>query len=194
MVFKEVLIMRLSDRKVPLYIVASILFGLKTYIVYRFVFDIELSNLMQELILFINAFVTAFLFFALSVWLSKNSRQLKFMRYFMLIGSLIIYFNLIFYRSFTDFLIIPQLFQTSNVADLGSSILSLIKVYDVFIFADVAIIWQLSKKSTRFTAVQYPRSGKVFALAISDRKSTRLNSSHVAISYAVFCLQKKNFD
>src|SRR5690625_5138424 len=25
-----------------------------------------------------------------------------------------------------------------------------------------------------------------------DRKSTRLNSSHVAISYAVFCLQKKN--
>src|SRR5690625_809150 len=26
----------------------------------------------------------------------------------------------------------------------------------------------------------------------SDRKSTRLNSSHVAISYAVFCLKKKN--
>src|SRR5690625_6755948 len=27
---------------------------------------------------------------------------------------------------------------------------------------------------------------------IPDRKSTRLNSSHVAISYAVFCLKKKN--
>src|SRR5690625_5856355 len=26
--------------------------------------------------------------------------------------------------------------------------------------------------------------------AIGDRKSTRLNSSHVAISYAVFCLKK----
>src|SRR5690625_5332442 len=26
--------------------------------------------------------------------------------------------------------------------------------------------------------------------AIKDRKSTRLNSSHVAISYAVFCLKK----
>src|SRR3989442_7580636 len=25
-----------------------------------------------------------------------------------------------------------------------------------------------------------------------DRKSTRLNSSHVRISYALFCLQKKN--
>src|SRR5690625_6073456 len=27
--------------------------------------------------------------------------------------------------------------------------------------------------------------------ATQDRKSTRLNSSHVAISYAVFCLKKK---
>src|SRR5690554_7533020 len=27
-----------------------------------------------------------------------------------------------------------------------------------------------------------------------DRKSTRLNSSHVRISYAVFCLKKKNYD
>src|SRR3712207_8180308 len=27
----------------------------------------------------------------------------------------------------------------------------------------------------------------------SDRKSTRLNSSHANISYAVFCLQKKNY-
>src|SRR5438067_7990602 len=28
--------------------------------------------------------------------------------------------------------------------------------------------------------------------ATLDRKSTRLNSSHVSISYAVFCLKKKN--
>src|SRR5256885_5683014 len=27
---------------------------------------------------------------------------------------------------------------------------------------------------------------------IADRKSTRLNSSHLVISYAVFCLKKKN--
>src|SRR5256885_12797348 len=28
----------------------------------------------------------------------------------------------------------------------------------------------------------------------TDRKSTRLNSSHLVISYAVFCLKKKNTD
>src|SRR3712207_8568407 len=30
------------------------------------------------------------------------------------------------------------------------------------------------------------------AQSLEDRKSTRLNSSHANISYAVFCLQKKN--
>src|SRR5207253_11383134 len=32
---------------------------------------------------------------------------------------------------------------------------------------------------------------RLLAGAVRDRKSTRLNSSHVAISYAVFCLKKK---
>src|SRR2546430_10221170 len=32
---------------------------------------------------------------------------------------------------------------------------------------------------------------RVLAPAIQDRKSTRLNSSHSQISYAVFCLKKK---
>src|SRR5258708_18856364 len=31
-----------------------------------------------------------------------------------------------------------------------------------------------------------------YDLSFSDRKSTRLNSSHQIISYAVFCLKKKN--
>src|SRR5256885_9339060 len=31
----------------------------------------------------------------------------------------------------------------------------------------------------------------VFSSSESDRKSTRLNSSHLVISYAVFCLKKK---
>src|SRR5690625_5097282 len=37
-----------------------------------------------------------------------------------------------------------------------------------------------------------PGAGAILGLAVlGDRKSTRLNSSHVAISYAVFCLKKK---
>src|SRR5690606_41309088 len=37
-------------------------------------------------------------------------------------------------------------------------------------------------------------AGVVLGAARQDRKSTRLNSSHVKISYAVFCLKKKNLN
>src|SRR3989442_7707289 len=35
------------------------------------------------------------------------------------------------------------------------------------------------------------QGGALRDLALTDRKSTRLNSSHVRISYAVFCLKNK---
>src|SRR5256885_2502860 len=35
-------------------------------------------------------------------------------------------------------------------------------------------------------------SGRTTSSPRTDRKSTRLNSSHLVISYAVFCLKKKN--
>src|SRR5690349_24147638 len=37
-----------------------------------------------------------------------------------------------------------------------------------------------------------PQENSKSACTRLDRKSTRLNSSHVEISYAVFCLKKKN--
>src|SRR5699024_12450677 len=40
------------------------------------------------------------------------------------------------------------------------------------------------------TAAEYAATLQA-ELLIIDRKSTRLNSSHVSISYAVFCLKKK---
>src|SRR5438552_13967192 len=39
-----------------------------------------------------------------------------------------------------------------------------------------------------------PGEGAVTAPSPGDRKSTRLNSSHQIISYAVFCLKKKKED
>lgn len=130
-------------------------------------FNIELENKMQEFILFINPFVSAFLIFAVAVWFSKPSRQMKYLRYTALILSLIIFANLVFYRQFTDFITVPQLFMGSNMADLGSSILTLIKPYDILLFSDAAIVWYLSKKKTSLVSVNYLKRGKVFAFAMS---------------------------
>src|SRR2546426_8815505 len=37
----------------------------------------------------------------------------------------------------------------------------------------------------------FRRAGEIKSERVGDRKSTRLNSSHLVISYAVFCLKKK---
>src|SRR2546426_5698952 len=48
------------------------------------------------------------------------------------------------------------------------------------------------RASTRSTSSSdCSRTSKLDAGAPVDRKSTRLNSSHLVISYAVFCLKKK---
>src|SRR2546430_4290265 len=52
-----------------------------------------------------------------------------------------------------------------------------------------------NKASLKFQAVEIEhlndRQTVQDALSLTDRKSTRLNSSHSQISYAVFCLKKK---
>src|SRR2546426_6802963 len=45
---------------------------------------------------------------------------------------------------------------------------------------------------SRVRARSLGRRGDGAAAGARDRKSTRLNSSHLVISYAVFCLKKKN--
>ncbi|MRH44066.1 sulfatase-like hydrolase/transferase [Aquibacillus halophilus] len=161
--------MKFQKHAIPLYIIASVLFGLKTYIIYRFHLNILMENFLQEVILFINPFASAFIIFAISVWF-KEKKQMKFIRYAALIGTIILYFNLIFYRNFTDFLTIPVLFQGSNAADLGSSALALINIPDILLFLDVVIIWYLSKgyssRVTPITKKDKPKRKKL-ALGVS---------------------------
>ena len=156
--------MELRRRSIPLFLLAGLLFGLKTYIVYRFLFEINIDRILQEIIILVNPFITSIIFFGLSIWFQQAEHQRRFILYSAFIGSLILYFNLIFYRSFTDFLTIPQLFQMSNLADLSSSILSLIKFYDIFLFTDFLIIWMASKN---FAFTDYSKRRRIFATVVS---------------------------
>src|SRR5438445_7884457 len=54
---------------------------------------------------------------------------------------------------------------------------------------DDGVRWRVSVRAQQFARQRTPSSPTV-----GDRKSTRLNSSHANISYAVFCLKKKKQD
>src|SRR5690625_6017340 len=81
-----------------------------------------------------------------------------------------------FLTSTFSFLFTPIKEHFGNFMEYTSDLL--IKVPPIIIIIVVALIF-------------FFITGKRVGL---DRKSTRLNSSHVAISYAVFCLKKKKND
>src|SRR5690554_6967736 len=60
---------------------------------------------------------------------------------------------------------------------------------------DMPVITQ-TRKAQDYTQIEFENWKNIatehHSLEKVDRKSTRLNSSHVRISYAVFCLKKKN--
>src|SRR2546426_5986141 len=67
---------------------------------------------------------------------------------------------------------------------------------DVGRHADVVVggreIADIQRDRTRRDEQRVQEREHVIPWADIDRKSTRLNSSHLVISYAVFCLKKKN--
>src|SRR5207253_2545311 len=56
---------------------------------------------------------------------------------------------------------------------------------------DTSALTVVPLPSSRFFRHHFRDSAQPTGFPRIDRKSTRLNSSHVAISYAVFCLKKK---
>src|SRR3712207_8228299 len=57
---------------------------------------------------------------------------------------------------------------------------------------DRAVDVEVADRQARRDLLDRPRGAREQAAGEGDRKSTRLNSSHANISYAVFCLKKKN--
>ncbi len=150
-----------------MFLTAAILLWIKTYLVSKFYFNIPLENNMQEFILFISPLSTVLLFFGFSLFFSEKRRN-RMIVLISIVGSIILYANVVFYRFFNDFITIPVLFQTNNLGDLGSSILELIRFTDFLFFIDVLVLAVLMKFiSAKPKPITKKQIASVFAAAIA---------------------------
>lgn len=116
----------------------------KSYVVSRFVFNLEIENVMQELILFLANAGSIMLILSLVAIGKKETLKWKLL-VTNILGTSILYFNVVYYRFFNDFITIPVLFQTDNASDLGESIVSLMNPLDILLIADFVLISYLLK-------------------------------------------------
>src|SRR5439155_17226713 len=75
------------------------------------------------------------------------------------------------------------------IAFAGYSVLALLMTWPLVLHLTSALPSDAGDPLLSATILWW--NAHVLPLTRRDRKSTRLNSSHVAISYAVFCLKKK---
>src|SRR5699024_12648085 len=107
-------------------------------------------------------------------------------------------FTLLFFSCILSYLLILYLFL-HHPSTTPFSTLSLHDALPISIWRRVSFP-HTPTNATMNTAVAMKTAAASYAKPLPrcarkrlrDRKSTRLNSSHVSISYAVFCLKKKN--
>ncbi|TSI10754.1 LTA synthase family protein [Lysinibacillus sp. BW-2-10] len=161
----------LVNNFIGIYFLAVLMLWVKTYITQTTQFDLGVEGILQQFLLFINPLGSAMLFLGIA-FLFKGKRKYTSLVVMYALISFILYANVVYYRFFSDFITLPTIFQTQNFGDLGGSVLSLLKPYDLLFFVDVFVIVYLrfsnkiQKQTSRFGKKQTV-TVMAFALLVS---------------------------
>lgn len=128
----------LQNKNVQFFLIAIILFWMKTYITYQIEFNLGIDNKMQEFLLFINPLSSALLFLGAAFLARKRWGTVLIVIEFIL--SFWLYANVVYYRFFNDFITMPVIMQLGVNGGQAESVLSLMKVYDVLYFTDTILL------------------------------------------------------
>jgi lipoteichoic acid synthase len=168
---KNLVSKNLLNKFLGIYILAVLMLWIKTYISQTAQFDLGVEGALQHFLLLINPLGSAMLFLGFS-FLFRGKKKYTSLVVIYTLMSILLYANVVYYRFFSDFITLPTIFQTQNFGDLGGSILSLLKPYDILFFVDVFVMISLrfSRKIEKETnRVGYKKAFAIiaFALAVS---------------------------
>ncbi|MBD7908901.1 LTA synthase family protein [Sporosarcina gallistercoris] len=151
-----------------IFLVAVLMLWVKTYITQLSQFELGVEGALQHFLLFLNPLGSALLFLGIS-FLFKGTRKYTALLIVYTLMSILLYANVVYYRFFSDFITLPTIYQTQNFGDLGGSILTLLKPFDILFFVDVMVMFYLrfsrkvQKDTTRFG---YKKAISIIAVAL----------------------------
>ncbi len=151
-----------------IYLLAVLMLWIKTYISQLSQFDLGVEGVIQQFLLLINPLGSAMLFLGFS-FLFRGKRKYTSLVVIYTLMSIVLYANIVYYRFFSDFITLPTLSQTQNFGDLGGSVLSLLKPYDILFFVDVFVMFYLrfSRKIQKGTQrFGYKKAMTIIAFAL----------------------------
>ncbi len=150
------------------FLIAIILFWMKTYIAYKVEFSLGVEGALQQFLLFLNPLSSALFFIGLALFIKGKAQSIMIVVISGIMSALL-YANIVYYRFFTDFITVPVVMQVKvNGGQLSDSINSLMRFTDILYFLDVIVLIVLLATKVYKPKVQKNRRAakSVFALAI----------------------------
>ncbi|MBH0230343.1 LTA synthase family protein [Halobacillus yeomjeoni] len=149
--------------KLTVYAIVIGIFWIKMSYIQSNIFSLNVENANEASILAFNPLSSIFLIFGLGILL--GGRKGMFVSY--ILGSVLLYVNVLFYREYNDFITIPMLSQVANLAGMGGSIKTILETTDILLFVDVVIaaVLLFYLKSDRLTQFM-PKRREGFLLAL----------------------------
>lgn len=152
-----------------IYLLAVLMLWIKTYITQTTQFQLGVEGPLQQFLLLLNPLGSALLFLGIS-FLFKGTRKYTSLLIVYTLMSILLYANVVYYRFFSDFITLPTIFQTQNFGDLGGSILTLLKPFDILFFVDVFVVFYLRfsrKIQKQTTRIGYKKPVAIIAVALA---------------------------
>lgn len=159
---------KITASKMNFFYIAVILIWLKSYFIYITEFNLEVSNVLQHFLLFINPISSALIFLGIALF-TKGRKTGIWIIVMHSIMSFFLYAQVIFYRANSDYITLPTLTQTSNFGSLGGSISSLIMWPDLLFLLDTIIlisIYVISRKDWSLSRIGFKKPMLVLTVGV----------------------------
>lgn len=152
----------INTTSIKLTLLVTCILWLKTVIVCFVGFNLSIQSYFDILLVLTSSIGSLLLIMGLSFYFREKVN--RFVLFALLVlGTAILYADLLYYRFYNDFVTVPILFQFNNVGGLSASTVELMSPWDLFLFPDLFLIGWLFFKTKSSLIVTKQQKKKYIA-------------------------------